>query len=39
MNIRSFSVWTVALIFIVFTVGIAACEKKPKEEALKESTN
>ncbi|MBN2514636.1 MAG: transporter substrate-binding domain-containing protein [Deltaproteobacteria bacterium] len=38
MNIRSFYVWTVALIIIIFTVGIAACEKKPKEEAVKEST-
>lgn len=38
MNIRSFSVWTAAIIFIVFTVGIAACEKKPKEAVVKEST-
>jgi polar amino acid transport system substrate-binding protein len=37
MNIRSFSVWTVALI-IVFTAGITACEKKPKEAVVKEST-
>jgi len=38
MNIRSFSVWTVVIIFIVFTVGIAACEKKPTEEVAKEGT-
>jgi polar amino acid transport system substrate-binding protein len=37
MNIRSFSVWTVALI-VVFTVGITACEKKQKEAVVKEST-
>jgi len=38
MNIRSFSVWTVVIIFIVFTVGIVACEKKSKEEVAKEGT-
>ncbi|MBT8490215.1 MAG: transporter substrate-binding domain-containing protein, partial [Deltaproteobacteria bacterium] len=38
MNIRSFSVWTVVIIFIIFTVGIAACEKKSTEEVAKEGT-
>jgi len=38
MNIRSSSAWRVVIIVIILTVGFAACEKKPKETAIKEST-
>ncbi|MBW2560560.1 MAG: transporter substrate-binding domain-containing protein [Deltaproteobacteria bacterium] len=34
---RSLSLWTVVIIFIVVTLGITACEKKPEKEVTKES--
>lgn len=37
MNIRSLSLWTVVIIFIVVTLGITACEKKPEKAVTKES--
>jgi len=37
MNMRSLSLWTVVIIFIVVTLGITACEKKPEKEVTKES--